>query len=224
MSRTMYYPHPGSATPPFEDSTWPWFIPEATNPANPWEDGQRQAEERPSHIQAYPTSDTRTDLHVTDSWPSGSLLRTRRGVAAPPLVSLPHCKADGIHPPGTLKEGGHNRQLRFTRNPELRECSATKSASPPRSDKGHGSRHLRRPLTPCIRPQPEQEDEAFLDSPQDTAFHEGGDVVQQHQQHRDGALWRPLTHDGHPNRYAPSSSSGTSEGLMLTYQAGRVPC
>jgi hypothetical protein len=95
MSRTMYYPHPGPATPPCEDSTWPWFIPEAENPANAWED---QAEERPSHSQTYPTSDTRTDLHVTDSWPSGSLLRTRRGVAVPPLVSLPLCKADGGSP------------------------------------------------------------------------------------------------------------------------------
>jgi hypothetical protein len=113
MSRTMYYPHPGPATPPCEDSIWPWFIPEdilrilgrmfSLPPC------QRQAEERPSHSQTYPTSDTRTDLHVTDSWPSGSLLRTRRGVAAPPLVSLPLCKADGVRPPGTLTEGDHNR-------------------------------------------------------------------------------------------------------------------
>jgi hypothetical protein len=78
-----------------------------------------------------------------------------------------------------------------------RECS------PPRS---HRSRRFRRPPTPWSSRQSEQENEAFLD-PQDTEFHEGDDVAQQHQQHRDGVLWRPLTHDGYSNWYALSSSS-----------------
>ena len=50
-----------------------------------------------SHSQRYPTPDTRTQFFVTDSRPSGSLLRTMRGGAAPPLVSLPLSKPSEVH-------------------------------------------------------------------------------------------------------------------------------
>jgi len=56
---------------------------------------------RMSRGQRYPTSDTRTDERVADSPPLGSLLQVMRGVAAPPLVSLPPSKPSAVHESST---------------------------------------------------------------------------------------------------------------------------
>ena len=50
-----------------------------------------------SRGQGYPTSDTGTDSRAADSPSLGSLLRIMRGVAAPPLVSLPPSKPSAVY-------------------------------------------------------------------------------------------------------------------------------
>ena len=50
-----------------------------------------------SRSQRYPTSNTRTEVFTTDSRPSGTLLRTMRGGAVPPLISLPLFKSSEVH-------------------------------------------------------------------------------------------------------------------------------
>ena len=50
-----------------------------------------------SRGERYPTSHTRTDSHTMDLPPLGSLPRITRGVAAPPLVSLPPVKEPAVH-------------------------------------------------------------------------------------------------------------------------------
>ena len=50
-----------------------------------------------SRGQRFPASDTRTDSRLEDSPPLGSHLRLWRGVAAPPLVSLPPSKPAAVH-------------------------------------------------------------------------------------------------------------------------------
>lgn len=66
-----------------------------------------------THNQTYPISITHTDLAGTGSRPLDSRLRTKRTVAAPPLVSLPPFKADAVACLGNgirLEETGHNQQ------------------------------------------------------------------------------------------------------------------
>ena len=70
-----------------------------TSPRN--SSSRRTSDEDPlvqrSRSQRYPTSNTRTEVFVTDSRLSGSLLRTMRCGAAPPLVSLPLFKPSDVH-------------------------------------------------------------------------------------------------------------------------------
>ena len=90
--------HRGGSPPPltaFRPPEEPLF----TSPCN--SSSRSMGDEDPgvqrSLIQRYPTSNTRTEVFVTDSRPSGFLLRTMRGEAAPPLISLPLFKPSEVH-------------------------------------------------------------------------------------------------------------------------------
>ena len=114
--QTVPYSHPEPATSPHGNSSQyrPWFIPKA---GDLWEEIQPQGEEheswgepsiyltasRPPEGPLYPSPDhspsrTGDELPgVQMSPPLGSLLRVMRGVAAPPLISLPPSKLSAVH-------------------------------------------------------------------------------------------------------------------------------
>ena len=90
--------HRGGSSPPLTASRPPEG-PLFTSPHN--SSSRRTGDEDPrvqrSRSQRYPTSNTRTEGFVTESRPSGSLLRTMRGGAVPPLISLPLFKPCEVH-------------------------------------------------------------------------------------------------------------------------------
>ena len=90
--------HGGGSLPPLTTSR-PLEGPLFSSPHN--SSSRRTGDEDPgvqlSRSQRYPTSNTRTEVFVTDSRPSGTLLRTMRGGAAPPLISLPLFKPSEVH-------------------------------------------------------------------------------------------------------------------------------
>ena len=100
--------HPESATSPFVNSSLyrPSFIPKAGEEHNHWGEPSLPLEasrppEGPLYTSPYHSpsrrtgDDTHSDSGVAGSPLLGSLLRVLRGVAAPPLVSLPPSKVHG---------------------------------------------------------------------------------------------------------------------------------
>jgi len=76
--------------------------PEGALSASPYYSSSRRTGDEVPGVQVscgqrYPISDTRTDSHIIDSPPLGSLLRITRGVAAPPLVSRPPFRESAVH-------------------------------------------------------------------------------------------------------------------------------
>ena len=138
-SQTIPHSHPESATSPFMNSSpyRPSFIPKA---GDLWEDIQLHGEEHnywgepslpleasrppegplytsPYHSPSRRTGDdTHSDSGVAGSPLLGSLLRVLRGVAAPPLVSLPPSKVHGStnwYAPSNLTVPSERLMLRY---------------------------------------------------------------------------------------------------------------